>query len=73
MLRIPLPEYDGFTLAKHVNFNTTNTKRCVALFVTLGYAHEKPTHLAKQEIPRGITTVKHADHPPLSLQLLQKS
>ena len=29
MLRIPLPEDDGFALAKHVKFNTMNTKmRC---------------------------------------------
>ena len=29
----------------HVDFNTKNTRRCVELFVTLGFAHEKPTHL----------------------------
>ena len=29
----------------HVNFNTKSTRRCVELFVTLGFAHEKPTHL----------------------------
>ena len=28
-----------------VGNNTMNTRRCVALFVTLGFAHEKPTHL----------------------------
>ena len=28
-----------------VDFNTKNTRRCVELFVTLGFAHEKPTHL----------------------------
>ena len=28
-------------------FNTINTRRCVDLFVTLGFAHEKPTHRAK--------------------------
>ena len=28
-----------------VGNNTMNTKRCVELFVTLGFAHEKLTHL----------------------------
>ena len=29
----------------HVWNNTMNTRRCVELFVTQGFAHEKPTHL----------------------------
>ena len=28
-----------------VDFNTRNARRCVELFVTLCFAHEKPTHL----------------------------
>ena len=33
--------------ALSVWFNTTNTRRCVALFVTLGFAYENPTHLLR--------------------------
>ena len=29
------------------DLNTKNTGRCVALFVTLSFAHEKPTHLCE--------------------------
>ena len=33
------------TSTASVVFNAMNTRRCVALFVTLGCAHEKPMHL----------------------------
>ncbi len=40
LLRSLSPEYADGTLI----FNTKNTRGCVELFVTLGFAHEKPTH-----------------------------
>ena len=44
---------------------TLETLGCVELFVTLGYAHEKPTHL--RYVCKGLYVVFHESHRSCTL------